>query len=213
MRFFLLFTTLLLLSPRLVLSVEPPTLLVIGDSISSGYGINTQSGWVNLLQSRLHENGYPHRVINASVAGETTLNGVTRLPALLLQYDPAIVIIELGGNDGLRGLPLTQMQKNLEQLIHVSLNHGSQVMLTGIRLPPNYGPDYNRRFASVFSTLANHYALTFQPRLLQGIADRPELMQSDGIHPLGIAQAAILNNVWPQLETLIRPEIPIPGVE
>lgn len=189
-------------------AAPPPKLLVVGDSISAAYGINSHQGWVKLLQQRLTAKGYPHIVVNASISGDTTANGLARLPALLQRYQPAIVIIELGGNDGLQGLPLMQMQDNLEQMIRLSRKHDARILLTGIRLPPNYGPDFNRRFANVFHTLAQRYEVAFQPRLLQDVADHAELMQADGIHPLADGQAGILNNIWPQLEPMLNPRLP-----
>jgi len=174
MRSYLLYTALLLsLISGPAWPAAAPRILIIGDSISAAYGIDHKLGWVNLLQQRLSEKGYPHIIVNASVSGDTTLNGLTRLPLLLERYRPTIVIIELGGNDGLRGLPLSEMQDNLEQMIQVSLDHGSRVVLTGIRLPPNYGPDFNRRFAAIYQHLAQRYGLAFQPRLLQDIAEPP----------------------------------------
>jgi len=194
---------LLTLSGSPLLATTAPNVLVVGDSISAAYGINSRQGWVNLLQQRLIAKGYPHIVVNASISGDTTANGLARLPALLQRYDPTIVIIELGGNDGLQGLPLTQMQDNLERMIRLSRKHAARILLTGIRLPSNYGPDFNRRFAAVFQTLAQRYDLAFQPQLLQGVAEHPELMQADGIHPLSEGQNGILDNVWPRLEPLL----------
>ena len=204
MRIYLLITALLLeLSCAPLWASAAPRVLVVGDSISAAYGINSNRGWVSLLQQRLIAKGYPHIVVNASISGDTTANGLARLPGLLQRNRPTVVIIELGGNDGLRGLPLTQMQDNLERMIRLSLENTAQVLLTGIRLPPNYGQDFNRRFADVYQTLAQRYDLAFLPQLLQGVADHRELMQADGIHPLSEGQAGILDNIWPRLVPLL----------
>jgi acyl-CoA thioesterase-1 len=210
MRLCLLFTALLL---NLLANPAPaagsPVVLVVGDSISAAYGISRQQGWVNLLQQRLQQKAYPYTVVNASVSGDTSRTGLTRLPLLLERHRPAVVIIELGGNDGLQGLPLAQLQDNLEQMVQLSRQHGARVLLAGIRLPPNYGPAYNRQFAAVFRSVAKDYQLAFVPRLLHGVADRPELMQADGIHPQAGGQAGILANIWPRLEALLNPGRPI----
>jgi acyl-CoA thioesterase-1 len=210
MRLYLLFTALLLNLIANPAVAGSPVVLVVGDSISAAYGINSRQGWVNLLQHRLQQKGYPYTVVNASVSGDTSRNGLTRLPPLLQRYQPEVVIIELGGNDGLQGLPLPQLQDNLEQMVALSRRHDAQVLLAGIRLPPNYGPDFNRRFAAVYRAVAEHYQLAFLPHLLQGVAERPELMQADGIHPQAAGQGGILDNIWPLLEAMLSPETPTP---
>lgn len=187
-----------------MVAADQPNILVLGDSISAAYGINRDQGWVNLLQLRLQEKHYNYRVINASVSGDTTLNGLSRLPSLLTQHSPQIVVIELGGNDGLRGLALSEMRNNLEMMIQLSQTHGCQVILLGIRLPPNYGAGYLQRFTSTYQSLAEQYNIKLQPRLLFDIADDTANMQQDGIHPTANAQPKLLDNVWPLLQPLLK---------
>jgi len=185
------------------LHAEPATLLVLGDSISAAYGIDREAGWVALLQQRLRREGHDVRVVNASVSGATTADGRARLDGLLQEYHPAIVIIELGGNDGLRGLSINEIERNLAAMIETSQAQGATALLIGVRLPPNYGPFYNRRFRRLFETLADRYDIALVPRLLDQVADQPSLMQADGVHPVAAAQARILDNIWPQLEPLL----------
>lgn len=182
------------------------TILIIGDSISAAYGINRQQGWANLLQTRLQTLNPDYKVINASISGDTTLNGLHRISPLLKRHRPDIVIIELGGNDGLRGLSLDEMEKNLGQMIRLSQQAGSQVVLIGIRMPPNYGAHFTRQFATIFQQLAQQYAIPLVPQILANIAEHPELMQPDGIHPQADAQSLIVDNIWPTLKTLLRSE-------
>jgi acyl-CoA thioesterase-1 len=181
-----------------------PTILVYGDSLSAAYGMSQARGWVSLLQQRLKAQGYPHRVINASVSGETTSGGLSRLPITLRQHQPDIVLLELGANDGLRGLPLPQMRSNLEAMIKASKGAGADVMLLGIMIPPNYGPKYTREFSQSFNELAARHDLPLVRFLLEGVAGQPELTLDDGLHPTASAQPRILDNVWqvlaPQLE-------------
>jgi len=181
-------------------SAASTTLLVMGDSLSAAYGIERQSGWVNLLSERL---GDDVEVINASISGETTAGGATRLPELLGQHDPDIVLLELGGNDGLRGLPPRQMRANLSEMIEASQRAGAQVLLLGIQVPPNYGQAYATAFRDVYHELAEEYDIPLVPFLLDGIALDASLMQDDGIHPTAEAQSMILDNVWPTLKTLL----------
>jgi len=181
-------------------------LLVLGDSLSAAYGINRQQGWVQLLRQRLTKQGYDYQVINASVSGDTTRNGLSRLPPLLRQYRPDIVIIALGANDGLRGLAFTEISHNLEQLITLSRQQGCQVILAGVRLPPNYGADFNRRFAVIYQQLASQWKIPLVPRLLDQVSDHRTLMQADGMHPIARAQPQILDNVWPTLKPLLSKE-------
>ena len=191
---------------RPALAAEP-TLLVIGDSISAAYGINRRQGWVALLQQRLTIQGYPHQMINASVSGDTTRNGLNKLPQLLEKHQPTVVIIALGGNDGLRGLPLSEIENNISLMITKSQSHGSQVMLAGIRLPPNYGEAFNNRFSAIYQQLASHHKIPLITRLLDQVADYKQLMQADGIHPTAEAQMQILDNIWPKLKPLLlQPE-------
>lgn len=181
-----------------------PTILVLGDSLSSGYGMNAAQGWVSLLQRRLTEAGYPQRVVNASISGDTSRGGLARLPAALEQHRPDIVILELGGNDGLRALPLKALEENLMAMIELSRKADAQVILAGMRIPPNYGPGYAERFHALYSQLAERYRLPLIPFLLEGVALDARLMQSDGIHPNVEAQARIVDNVWPVLEPLLK---------
>ncbi len=181
------------------------TILVFGDSLSAGFGINQDAGWVNLLQQKLRQNHPDYRVVNASISGDTSLGGRNRIAQALAAQRPAIVIIELGGNDGLRGLPLGDMEKNLSAIIVASQRTGAQVLLVGMMLPPNYGPDYVGEFFTVYGTLARRHRTAYLPFLLQGIATRMELIQDDGIHPKAEAQPLILDNVWPVLEKLLAP--------
>jgi len=180
------------------------TLLVLGDSISAAYGINSNQGWVHLLQQRLSEQDYRYRVINASISGDTTQNGLSRLPQLQEKYQPDIIIIALGANDGLRGLPLSEVNKNLNRLISSSLKHNSQVVLAGIRMPPNYGTAFNHHFASIYQQLADTWGIPLVTRLLNQVADHSHLMQADGMHPTAEAQMQILENVWPKLKPILK---------
>ncbi|USZ50746.1 arylesterase [Halomonas sp. DN3] len=179
----------------------PPTLLVVGDSLSAAYGIERDAGWVALLAERV---AHRAEVVNASISGETTGGGATRLPELLRQHDPDIVLLELGGNDGLRGLPPSQMSANLEGMIEKSQAAGAQVLLLGIDIPPNYGDAYRQAFTGVFRELADTHEVPLVPFLLEGVALKPELMQDDGIHPTAEAQPRLLDNVWPSLVPLLE---------
>ncbi|PAU76709.1 arylesterase [Halomonas salipaludis] len=175
----------------------PPTLLVLGDSLSAAYGIEQEESWVHLLNERLDGEV---RVVNASISGETTAGGAERLPDLLGQHEPQLVLLELGGNDGLRGLPPQQMQQNLAGMIEASQSADAEVLLLGIDIPPNYGQAYRDAFSGVYRSLAEEYDIPLVPFLLDGVALEEGLMQSDGIHPTAAAQPVILDNVWPELE-------------
>ncbi|MBD9425601.1 arylesterase [Pseudomonas sp. PDM15] len=179
------------------------TVLVIGDSISAALGLDTRQGWVSLLQNRLQEGGFAHRVVNASISGDTSSGGLARLPALLSQHQPQLVIIELGGNDGLRGQPPAQLQQNLARMVDVSTAAGAKVLLLGMRLPPNYGQRYTEAFAQVFSDVAADKQVPLVPFLLEGVGGVAGMMQADGIHPAVVAQPQMLKNVWPKLEPLL----------
>lgn len=179
------------------------TILVVGDSLSAAYGIKVQSGWVTLLQQRLDAQGSRYKVVNASISGDTTAGGLARLPQALAAHRPEIVIIELGGNDGLRGLPLTQMKNNIATMITKARAQGAKVLLVGIYLPPNYGRPYLQRFRAVYRDLAAQYSVPLVPFLLDGVATRLDWMQADGIHPTAEAQADMLENVWPHLRRLL----------
>lgn len=180
------------------------TLLVLGDSISAEYGLPRDSGWVNLLQKRLSDDKLPVTVINASISGETTAGGLTRLPALLQQHKPAVLIIELGGNDGLRGLSLAATQSNLREMIRFADRIGARVLLLGMRVPPNYGPDYSKRFAAMYQGLARERNVKLVPFLFTGLEDTERFFQQDRIHPNQRAQTVMLDNVWPSLRSLLK---------
>jgi acyl-CoA thioesterase I len=184
---------------------EAPVILVFGDSISAGYGLpHVEQGWVELLKTRLKSQGYGDQVVNASVSGETTAGGLARLPRALELHHPSIVILELGGNDGLRGLPIAQMRANLTQMAALSSAAGAKVMLLGMRMPPNYGPEYTKQFAMVFSDLASEKKIPLVPFLLTDIALSPALLQDDDIHPNALGQPILLDNVWPTLKPLLH---------
>jgi acyl-CoA thioesterase-1 len=183
---------------------EAPVILVFGDSISAGYGLaQVEQGWVELLRARLKAQGYVYPVINASVSGETTAGGLARLPRALELHHPRIVILELGGNDGLRALPIPQMRANLEQMVDLVSRAGAKTVLLGIRMPPNYGPEYTEQFHQVYVELARERKLPLVSFLLEGIAEDPKLMQNDDIHPNELGQPKLLDNVWPALKPLL----------
>ena len=181
-----------------------PTLLVLGDSLSAGHGIETTQGWVHLLSARLEDRPRPYRVVNASISGETTRGGLERLQHQLDTHSPEIVVVELGGNDGLRGLPLAETQRNLNTIVERALGAGARVLLVGIELPPNYGPTYTSKFRAIFGELATQFGVPLVPFLLEGVALEPGLMQADGLHPRAEAQPRLLDNVWPFLEPLLQ---------
>ena len=184
---------------------EAPVILVFGDSISAGYGLpHVEQGWVELLKTRLKAQGYGYQVVNASVSGETTAGGLARLPRALELHHPGIVIIELGGNDGLRALPIAQFRDNLSQLVALASASGAKVLLLGMRMPPNYGPQYTEQFAKVFSDLAHDKKIPAVPFLLTDIALNQNLLQGDEIHPNAEGQPILLNNVWPALQPLLK---------
>ncbi|MCZ6560561.1 MAG: arylesterase [Gammaproteobacteria bacterium] len=193
--------TLLLLSalPIDVVHAEDSTILVVGDSLSAAYGMATEQSWVSLLENRLRVRGYDYRVVNASIAGDTTQSGRYRLQRSLEQFSPAIVIIELGGNDGLRGLPLEVTRSNLVYMIETCQQSGATVVLAGIRIPPNYGPAYAENFHAIYPELAERYGLLLIPFILENVALDPDLMLADGIHPNVAGQEAMLDNIWPVL--------------
>jgi acyl-CoA thioesterase-1 len=182
---------------------EPPAILVLGDSLSAAYGIRLEQGWVSLLAGRLKASGYGYRVVNASSSGETTGGALARLPRALELHRPAVVIIELGGNDGLRGLPIAQVRSNLESLVELSRKAGARVMLVGMRIPPNYGPTYTTDFHRVFGEVAARLKVPLVPFFLDGIALDDDLMQEDGLHPTAAAQPRMLDQVWPVLTPLL----------
>jgi acyl-CoA thioesterase-1 len=186
---------------------DVPVVLVMGDSLSAGYGMRADQGWVALLQRRLTESGYGYRVVNASATGETTGGGLTRLPRALEKHRPAVVIIELGGNDGLRGLPVRDIRANLTELVKKSRASGARVLILGMQVPPNYGQKYAQDFAGLFAGVSKAEGAALVPFFLAGVADGPEadqLFQADRIHPNAQAQARMLENVWPVLKPLLK---------
>lgn len=181
----------------------PKTLLVLGDSLSAEYGLARGSGWVALLEKKLKQEKIDAVIVNASISGETTSGGKARLPALLNQHRPDVVVIELGGNDGLRGLPVKAAMTNLNDMVKASQAARAKVLLVGMQIPPNYGPDYARQFARMYGTIAKEAGIGLVPFLLEGVAERPELFQADRIHPQADAQPIMLDNMWPHLKPLL----------
>lgn len=179
------------------------TILIVGDSISAGFGLDTRLGWVSLLEQRLEREGHDDRVVNASISGDTSAGGQARLPALLTEHKPDVVIVELGGNDGLRGQPPAQLQQNLAAMIDAAKTAGAKVLLLGMQLPPNYGPRYTEAFAGVYTQLADEKQIALVPFFLEGVGGHPELMQADGLHPAAAGQERLLDNVWPALKPLL----------
>jgi acyl-CoA thioesterase-1 len=180
------------------------SILILGDSISSAYGIAQARGWVALLDARLKRERPDYIVANASVSGDTTAGGVARLGAALERYRPQVVVLELGGNDGLRGLPVADMKKNLAAMIEQSRNSGARVLLVGMKIPPNYGPDYSGAFEAAYGELAKRYQTALVPFLLEDFADQPDLFQPDRIHPAEAAQPLMLERVWKALQPLLK---------
>jgi acyl-CoA thioesterase-1 len=180
------------------------TILVFGDSLSAAYGIPPEQGWVALLTQRLKAQGYGYQIVNASVSGETSSGGRERLPRALQLHQPTIVVLELGGNDGLRGLPLEELRANLAAMVQLAQAAGAQVLLVGVRIPPNYGPRYTEGFARVFPELASQYHVPLVPFMLQNVALDPQRMQQDGIHPNARGEPPVLETIWPQLASLLK---------
>ncbi len=181
------------------------TILVWGDSLSAGYGLKPSEAWPTLLQTRLTNEGFRHTVVNGSVSGETSAGGRSRLPAALEQHKPDILILELGANDGLRGLRPTLLTDNLKTMVGAARTAGARVLLIGMRMPPNYGPVYTARFEQSFTDVAQADKVPLVPFLFDGFADKPALFQSDGIHPTAAAQPLILDTVWKELTPLLQP--------
>ncbi|GAA0391186.1 arylesterase [Pseudomonas veronii subsp. inensis] len=179
------------------------TVLIVGDSISAGFGLDTSKGWVALLAQRLKKEGFDDNVVNASISGDTSAGGLARLPAVLAAHKPDVVVIELGGNDGLRGQPPAQLQQNLASMIDQSRAGGAKVLLLGMQLPPNYGPRYTKAFTEVYGLLAKEKNVPLVPFFLEGVGGHPELMQADQLHPSVGAQGKLLENVWPTLKPLL----------
>lgn len=182
----------------------PKTVLVVGDSLSAEYGIARGAGWVALLEQKLKAEKIDAKVVNASISGETTSGGRARLPALLGQHRPDIVVIELGANDGLRGLPVPSAEANLREMIKQSQAKQARVLLVGMRMPPNYGRAYTERFFNMFKALSQETNAPLVPFMLEGVADKPALFQQDRLHPTAQAHPIILNNIWPQFSSLIK---------
>jgi acyl-CoA thioesterase-1 len=180
------------------------SILVLGDSLSAAYGLAAERGWVALLGERLARERPDYRVVNSSVSGETSAGGRARIAGELARHRPAVVIVELGANDGLRGLPPAQMTDNLAAIVVAARKSGARVLLVGMKLPPNYGPDYTERFEAVFDELHKRYRTAWLPFLLEGFAERQDLFQADNIHPAAPAQPLILQNVWPRLRPLLK---------
>ena len=185
-----------------------PTLLVLGDSLSSGYGLRDDQGWVALLQERLQNEGHPHRVVNASISGDTTANVLSRLPPALATHQPAIVVVELGGNDGLRALPVSVVRQNLDGILTAIREDGAKILLAGMRLPPNYGPAYVAAFEELYPALAERHDAALVPFFMDGVAAHAGMMQDDGVHPNAAAQPRLLDNVWPHLTPLLETSSP-----
>jgi acyl-CoA thioesterase-1 len=191
-------------------SETPPqfNIVVVGDSLSAAYNMEPGQAWPSLLQARLDQDGYDWRVFNSSITGDTTQGGLARLPRLLERHQPAIVILELGGNDGLRGLSPSVTRENLARMIRFSQEIGASVILTGIRIPPNYGEQFIRLFESIYPDLAQEYGTGLVPFFMDGVAMQPGMMQPDGIHPSVEAQPLLLDNLWPVLEPILKSSNP-----
>lgn len=186
-------------------AADVPTVLILGDSLSAGYGIDVDQSWAALLQARLREQGYEHRVVNASISGETTEGGAERIGPALENFAPAVVVLELGGNDGLRGFPPQRTRENLEKIITASRASGAEVALLGIRIPSNYGPRYTQAFENAFRETAETFGVPWIEFFMDGVALDEELMQADGIHPNASAQPVLLDNAWPAIREALGP--------
>jgi acyl-CoA thioesterase I len=182
---------------------QQPVILVLGDSLSAGYGLPAGRGWVDLLQQRLTQQKLDYKVVNASISGDTTLGGRNRLPAALAQHRPRIVVLELGGNDGLRGQPVAAIRDNLKAMVRASRAAGARALIVGIRIPPNYGQQYGRKFQDVFAEVARSEKVPLVPFLLEGFADKRDLFQQDNVHPTEEAQALMLDSVWKVLRPML----------
>lgn len=182
----------------------PKTVLVLGDSLSAEYGLTRGSGWVALLDQKLKAEKIDATIVNASISGETTSGGLTRLPALLAQHHPSLVVIELGANDALRGLPLAAAEANMRAMVELARKNNAQVLLVGMRMPPNYGRDYTERFFGMYKTVATQLKAPLVPFMLEGVAEQPALFQADRLHPTAQAHPAILANIWPKFLPLVK---------
>ena len=199
-----LIVTSLVAFPAAARLIKPATqtIVVFGDSLSAGYGLQANESWVSLLQARLNQQKLAYNVINASISGETTSGGLARFNAALTEHKPSIVILELGANDGLRGLPINEMRSNLNKMILQA--KPAKVLLIGMKIPPNYGQKYSRDFSASYAILAKQHKIKHVPFLLEGVAGKPSLIQDDGLHPIAAAQPKLLDNVWAQLKGLLR---------
>ena len=183
---------------------EPPTVLIFGDSLSAGYGIEVDQSWAALLQARLRDQGYEHQVINASISGETTEGGATRIDTALADFSPELIILELGGNDGLRGFPAARMKGNLEKIVTRAKASGAAIVLLGIRIPTNYGPRYSAEFEGVFREVSEEFGVQWIEFFMEGIALNDDLLQDDRIHPNAVAQPMLLDNAWPIISATLK---------
>ena len=181
----------------------PASILVLGDSLSAAYGIDVDAGWVALLQRQIIKQGYDYKVINVSVSGDTTRTGLSRVDSALENHTPEVVIIALGGNDGLRGLAFSEIETSLSSIIERCKKTQSEILLLGVRMPPNYGAVYSQKFAQLYQRLASSYDIVLLPKMLDQVADNPELMQADGIHPKASAQPKIMQNIWSALKPIL----------
>ncbi len=182
----------------------PKTVLVVGDSLSAEYGIARGTGWVALLEQKLKAEKIDAKIVNASISGDTTSGGRARLPGLLKQHQPDVVVIELGANDGLRGLPVAAAEANLRNMVSMARKQDADVLLVGMRMPPNYGRAYTERFFGMYKNIANDLKTSLVPFMLEGVAEKPALFQSDRLHPTAQAQPIILSNIWPKFSALIE---------
>ena len=182
----------------------PKTVLVLGDSLSAEYGLNRGSGWVALLEKKLKAERISATIVNASISGETTSGGRARLPALIRQHKPAVVVIELGANDGLRGLPVASAEDNLRTMVDLARKNDAEVLLVGMRMPPNYGRAYTEQFFNMYTKLSTKYKAPLVPFMLEGVADQPKLFQADRLHPNAEAHPIILANIWPKFKPLVK---------
>ena len=184
---------------------DAPTILIFGDSLSAGYGIDVDQSWAALLQTRLNDQDYEHRVVNASISGDTTEGGAARIDHAIATFAPSVIILELGGNDGLRGFPPARIRGNLDKIVTASKDSGAAVVLLGIRIPSNYGPRYSQLFEDVYRDIAETHAIPWIEFFMEGVAHNEELMQNDGIHPNAAAQALLLDNAWPMIRDALGP--------
>lgn len=181
-----------------------PVILIYGDSLSAGYGLAQPQGWVKLLEKKLDSEHYAYSVVNASISGETTSGGLTRFSIALKDYKPALIILELGANDGLRGLPVNAMANNLKSMLEQAKKINAKVLLLGMRIPPNYGPQYTQSFSDTYISLSKEYQAPLVPFMLENVAGKRELIQDDGLHPNASGQPIILENIWPKLKPLLK---------